>query len=154
MGEHLQLHVGLAGERRSRVLLLLRDRGRVEVRRGGSRTVARVATHRRLRHVAHLRGRVGRRGRVAHRRGRVGRRGRVRRRGRVGSADGAHGNKLAATANQSKARAQCKHMQTCTHRVKQELPTPLRFWSGCGADAAPARHAEITRLDAVDSDRS
>ena len=77
MGEHLQLHVGLAGERRSRVLLLLRDRGRVEVRRGGSRTVARVATHRRLRHVAHLRGRVGRRGRVAHRRGRVRRRGRV-----------------------------------------------------------------------------
>merc|ERR1719172_477533 len=54
--EHLLLHAGLAVERLSRVLLLLRDRGRIEVRRVGLRTEARVATHRRLRHVAHLRG--------------------------------------------------------------------------------------------------
>merc|ERR1719253_2175898 len=39
--EHLLLHAGLAVERLSRVLLLLRDRGRIEVRRVGSRTVAR-----------------------------------------------------------------------------------------------------------------
>merc|ERR1719465_362753 len=87
--EHLLLHVGLAVERLSRVLLLLRDRSSVEVRRVGSRTVPRVATVRRLRHVAHLRGRVARAS--------VRRRGRIGRRGRVGSADGAHGNELTAT---------------------------------------------------------